>query len=120
MHGFSGYLQCADRPHDAWAQSSLSTRMLCAGSGARALQTALSRWLWALIRPSRTIIRLQSMLQLCGAQQKPDVLSCLQNKVPGPPHRARNALLYLDLEAEDLTKPEVVRLITMAGIDYLP
>lgn len=69
---------------------------------------------------SRTIITLQSTLQLCGAQQKPDVLSCLQDKMPGPPHRARNALLYMDLEAEDLTKPEVARLITMAGIDLLP
>ena len=68
----------------------------------------------------RTIIRVQSTLQLYGAQQKPDVLSCLQDKMPGPPHRARNALLYMDLEAEDLTKPEVARLITMAGIDSLP
>ena len=64
--------------------------------------------------------RCKSTLQLCGAQQKPDVLSCLQDKLPGPPHRARNALLYMDLEAEDLTKPEVAWLITMAGIDSLP
>ena len=39
--------------HGAWAQGSISTRMLCEGSGARALQTALSRWLWALTRPSQ-------------------------------------------------------------------
>ena len=48
------------------------------------------------------------------------MLSWLQNKMPGPPHRARNALLYMDLEAEELTKPEVARLITMAGLDSLP
>lgn len=44
----------------------------------------------------------------------------LQEKVPGPAHRARNALLYLQLENKDLVRPEVLDLISMAGLDSLP
>ena len=106
-----GHLQCC----------SISVCMPYASSGTRVLCGLPSASGCGLsFAFCRTIITLQSTLQLCAAQQKPDVLSRLQNKMPGPPHRARNALLYMDLEAVDLTKPEVARLITMAGLDSLP
>jgi hypothetical protein len=44
----------------------------------------------------------------------------MQEKMPGPAHRARNALLYMQLENEDLSRPDASELITMAGLDSLP
>ena len=43
-----------------------------------------------------------------------------QRKKPGPPHRARNALLYLQLRQADVDVAEVRDLLATAGLDSMP
>lgn len=44
----------------------------------------------------------------------------VQRKIPGPPHRARNALLYLQLRQGDVNQAEVRDLLAIAGLDSMP
>ncbi len=60
------------------------------------------------------------MIRNDTALQQLRVFSLLQKKVPGPPHRARNALLYLQLRHIDIPKAEVADLMAIAGLDSLP
>ncbi len=50
----------------------------------------------------------------------PRVVALVQRKKPGPPHRARNALLYLQLRQEDIDPTEVRNMLEMAGLDSMP
>lgn len=75
---------------------------------------------WALTLPDQVMHQAAIHSAPLHAQQGLRCCHALQNKMPGPPHRARNALLYMALEAGDLAKPEVARLITMAGLDSAP
>ncbi len=46
----------------------------------------------------------------------------VQRKKPGPPHRARNALLYLQLRQidTDIDQTEVRNMLAIAGLDSMP
>ncbi len=48
------------------------------------------------------------------------VVAVVQGKRPGPPHRARNALLYLQLRQVEINQAEVRDLLAMAGLGSLP